>query len=507
MLSALGLCPVVSGACASDPPAEGLAPLPRLTTAPLTVDRTLVPQHAFEMPPDARSPADPRVRAEMLAEGFGDYTIGPGEPHVTRTPSGDAPPIPGASAKLLVRFAHLADVQLADDESPSRVASLDGPGTLDAAFRPHEADVCRMLNAAVRTIDAVHARTPLSFVLTGGDNIDSAQGNELEWVLGILGGGRAIECDSGADDDPLPDTADDPKDAFLPVGLDVPWYWVTGNHDVCVQGNFEVASEVIAKAVGEVAETGTRDWRLPGAPVVTGVVPADARRRPLVRSELMARIAADGDGHGIGADQIASGKAFYRFDVPDTPLSFVVLDTSAETGGSGGMIHRADLDARIRPLLDAARDQGRWVVLASHHALQGLGRGDDFGGTAQADAVLREEWLGFLGGYPNILFAIVGHSHVHRVERVEPPVEGHAFWQVLTSALADHPHQVRVIEIFDQDNGWVMLRATALDFASHDDAVAEEGRRLGLLDRVSGWWNKGTGRPEDRNVELWIPKP
>ena len=39
-------------------------------------------------------------------------------------------------------------------------------------------------------------------------------------------------------------------------------------------------------------------------------------------------VADDADGHGLGSTQAASGKAYYTFDVPSTPLRFVVLDTS-----------------------------------------------------------------------------------------------------------------------------------------------------------------------------------
>ena len=79
----------------------------------------------------------------------------------------------------------------------------------------------------------------------------------------------------------------------------------------------------------------------------------------------------------------------------------------------------------------------------------------------------------------------------------------------MTSAVVDFPHQFRIIEIFDQDNGWVMLRATTVDFDSTGDEVADQGRMLGTIDLTSGWLaldGRGTG-PEVRNVELWTPKP
>jgi hypothetical protein len=101
-------------------------------------------------------------------------------------------------------------------------------------------------------------------------------------------------------------------------------------------------------------------------------------------------------------------------------------------------------------------------------------------------------------------FSIVGHSHQHKI-RLLGPETGHAFWEVVSGSLADYRHQARVIEIWDQDNGWIMLRATNLDYRTDGDPLALEGRRIAIADYVSGWAMDGSGAPEDRNVELWIP--
>jgi hypothetical protein len=78
----------------------------------------------------------------------------------------------------------------------------------------------------------------------------------------------------------------------------------------------------------------------------------------------------------------------------------------------------------------------------------------------------------------------------------------------MTSAIADFPNEFRVVEIFDQDNGWIMLRATCVDYAIDGDDVAKEGRRRSVVDMDSGWGPAtGAGKLEDRNVELWIKKP
>jgi 3',5'-cyclic AMP phosphodiesterase CpdA len=472
----------------------------------LTTEVTLQPEHALLTPPDTRSPSNPEERAAMLAEGYGKLIEAPGEAHVVRAPPNETPPAAGPNAKRVLRFAHMPDLQINDDESPTRLVNFDSPGATAGAFRPQDADLCRMANAAVKTLNELHAKDPIGFLLLGGDNADSAQKNEVDWVIGILSGGN-VHCDSGDDNDPAPGAVDG-KDPFEAPGLAMPWYWVTGNHDVLVQGNLPVTDARDQVVIGESAPGGTRDWSQPGGPVFSGPVIADPARDLLSRGELMTRIAGDQNGHGVGPSQVSSGKAIYTLDVEGTSLRFLVLDTAAETGGSEGVIHQSDIDAVIKPALDQALADGKWVSLASHHATSSLGDGSGLGGAVQADAVLEPAWLDFIGSYPNVVFSFVGHSHQNRVTHRAPPGGGHAFWEVMTSALADFPHQLRIVEIWDQDNGWLMLRATNVDFAVYGDPAAEEGRTLGTLDFVAGWsGDEGPGTLDDRNVELWIQKP
>src|SRR5690606_32936867 len=156
-------------------------------------------------------------------------------------------------------------------------------------------------NASVRTINALHAKDPISFTLLGGDNADSAQTNEVDWVLGILSGAESIECDSGDDDDIVPGPHNDGKDPCKPEGLAMPWKWVTGNHDILVQGNLKT-DEHREKALGIEANGGTRryDDGAKGFVERGDFVVPDERRALLSRTELMAKVAAHGDGHGLG---------------------------------------------------------------------------------------------------------------------------------------------------------------------------------------------------------------
>jgi 3',5'-cyclic AMP phosphodiesterase CpdA len=450
--------------------------------------------------------ANPALADQLPTYLAGDWGLArpaAGEPYIARTLDGSPAPVLGPGARRLVRFAHLADLQLADDQSPTRVGFADLPALSDAAIRTQDPDLCRMSNAAVRTINALHREDPIAFTLLGGDNADSAQANELDWALAILDGDE-VACRSEPVVDLVPGPDNDGKDPFIAEGLLMPWKWVTGNHDVLVQGNAVVDDGEIAIALGDVAALGTRDDALGGR--LTRAAVADPTRTPLRRKDIMRKVAASGDGHGVGPGQVAAGKAFYSFDVPGTPLRFIVLDTACETGGAGGLLRQGDIDANVQPVLDDAKAEGKWVVLAAHHPYSSLGDGGDTFGTVQPDAVLPDQWLALLGSYDNVLLTIDGHTHRHAVRPVQPP-GGHAFWDIVTGAIADYPFQFRLVEVWDGDNGYVLIRATVVDFAVDDDPVAAEGRRLGLIDYTAGWGKDGYGMPEDRNVELWIKRP
>ncbi len=482
----------------------GLQRLPALDSAPTTVEKTLLPAHAVESA-GASNPSLVENQAAYLAAGYGVINVGAGEPLVDRTPDGTPPPPPGPSPRRLVRFAHLADLQLVDDESPTRLGDFDSVET-DAALRPQDPHLCRMANAAVRTINALHHQDPVSFVLMGGDNVDSAQGNELDWVMGILDG-NTVHCDSGDDDEMVPGAGNDPKDPFQAEGLSVPWKWVTGNHDALIQGNLPVNDETRATSVGNNAAFGTRDYLHGGAVDHGDFVIPDETRRVLSGPEMLQRVRADGDGHGITAANEATGRAFYTFDVEGTPLRFLILDTAVPTGAAAGVVHQAEIDALITPALDLAASEHKLVVLASHHSVTSLSDGGGLGGTRQVDAVSQDAWRAYVGGYPNVLFSMTAHSHEHRVRLQQTPQGGH-WWEVTTASIADYPHQFRSVEIWDEDNGWLTLRTVAVDLSVENDPMAEQGRVLGYVDHTSGWFEKeGRGQVAERNVKLWIQKP
>jgi hypothetical protein len=501
---------VAFAACSSevDDAAPAPTPLPTLERAPTTRDRSFEPSVALRRPNAGPSPNDPAALARYLEEGVGALSERAPWPVVTRTIDGAAPPPPGPGRKRLARFVHLADLQLADDESPARLGSFDTPDTTAGALRPQDPELCRLANAAVRTINALHREEAIDFVLLGGDNIDSAQTNEAEWMLGILSGSRSVACDSGKKDDPVPGPDNDGKDPFVAEGLAMPWRWVTGNHDVLVQGTVIATDARREVAISDNAPGGTRDYSLPGGPVVSGQVAPDPKRAILSGADLLKRVLADGDGHGLTDAVAESGRAFYTFDVPNTPLRFVILDTAHPGGGADGVLRGSEIERHVRPALDRAKAEGRFVILASHHATDSLTKNGGAFGTEAPDAYLPDAWRAFVGGYDNVLFSLVGHSHRNQAKVMRPADGGHAFWEVITSATADYPNQFRVVEVWDEDNGYLVMRLTSVDLATEGDPVAALGKAKSVIDFVTGWWEQSAvGSPEDQNVELWIPKP
>lgn len=501
-LSGVVLVVALSGCPQGLPEVDGGLPrLPALSSAPLATQTTWKAKHALSSEKDS-SPAIPGQLKQLLAGGFGDVELGAGVMATSKTIDGRAAPTPSPNATLLVRFVHLSDMQLTDDESPSRFVSADVMGATSGAFRPQEAWGCHMLNAAVRTINAVHRATPLDFVVLGGDNADNAQKNEVDWFRSILDGADSVECDSGNDDDPTPGPSNDPKDPFFAEGLAVPWKWVTGNHDVLNQGNFAITADQRPTYVGTRAQLGTRDWSRLGAPMTQGEVPADERREPLMRAALMAEVAKGKDAHGLdAAGATTDGKAIYAIDAPNGLVRLVVFDSAAETGGAEGVVRRGDVLNRIVPLLEEAEAQGRYVILVSHHAARSFTDGSGFGGTVQNDAITATEWRETLGRFPHVMLHLAGHSHEFR-SGVARPTGGHSFFEAETGSLTDWPAQVRLFEVWDEGGGTIRIHAVPFDYSEEDDALAAEARRRSAADFTSGW--AGVNPVDTGAVDLWF---
>lgn len=487
-------------ACSSPEGASPAKPLPPLASAKLTTEARLEPVHAVDLAA-ARAPGVPANLTAMLAEGYGATRSIAGEPVLGRTLDGaSAPAFPQGSVRL-ARFVHLADTQLADDESPARVARLDSPGAAGGAYRPQDFLGCVMLRAAVRTINAIHRADALDAVVLGGDNADNAQTNEVEWFLGLLRGSE-VHCDSGADDDLVPGPDNDGKDPLVSEGLSAPWFWVTGNHDVLNQGTIRTTVNA-DEPVGTVASLGTRDWTLPGGPIRSGdFVVADPQRAYLSRPDLMSRVLGDGNGHGLKASNVTSGRADYTFDL-GAKVRVIALDTASETGSAEGVLRAAVIDGFLKPALEQAKRDGRFVIVTSHHASTSLTDGGETGGTRQPDAITTGDFRALLASYPNMVMHLGAHSHEHKADAVAGT---YPYWEVKSASLMDYPHQPQIYELWQTASGDVVVRTVAFDFSDEGDALAAQARAIGVTDFTCGYTPDGRGQATDRNLDLWVTK-
>ena len=135
-----------------------------------------------------------------------------------------------------------------------------------------------------------------------------------------------------------------------------------------------------------------------------------------------------------------------------------------------------------------------------------------------------------LAEHPNVIAYVAGHTHEHALlpcgsTRTTGPNNrrfcgDHTWWEINTAAVADWPHQHRLIDVMDNRDDTLSIFGTVLDHAS--PATAPDAReRLGLhrppargdrpdlrLQRSPERPAPGEGDPQlDQNVELVLDDP
>jgi 3',5'-cyclic AMP phosphodiesterase CpdA len=429
---------------------------------------------------------------------------------------------PGAEGEHWLRIAIISDTQIVDEESPAR--ALRFAPFLEEAWRPQEAYGLQTLDATLRVINARHLAgkglgRPVDFVLFTGDLCEGAQHNELRWVIDTMDG-RWIVPDSGELDGPLrPGPPDlNPKLPFQAAGLDrdIPWYTVHGNHDGLCAGVFGIDStrvvpevwhspqlEAVAILLGLHELTPVWNSLMPTRDQSPAIIrasadPADPMTLELALDELSSGpIVPDAQrhfvdrslfveahfdtltqpiGHGFAELNRSDGAAWYAVKPkPDVPVRLVVMDTVAPYPVLGfpnhyGVMTREQFELFVKAEIEGAKAGGDFVILVSHHPSA------DFNLPHPGATVGTLEFRRYLTSRTNIIAHLCGHTHRHRVTRIEGP---NPYFEIETGSIIDYPQEGRILDVY-YDESADTVRLTGETFSHMEDPTmlsAESFRR------------------------------
>jgi hypothetical protein len=189
--------------------------------------------------PVAIPPGTPQVLPKDVSlygvHGYSAWQLGPGEDAGRRFDLMPAGYAGAANAARLLSFFSMSDIHITDKESPAQVpyygwnAPFQTSGLYSQAYSPVLLATTQVLDAAVKTVNALHRQSPFDFGIMLGDVANSSQFNELRWFIDVIDGKYVIPT-SGAQ---LGVSTIDYQKPFQAAGLDrsIPWYAVIGNHD------------------------------------------------------------------------------------------------------------------------------------------------------------------------------------------------------------------------------------------------------------------------------------
>jgi metallophosphoesterase (TIGR03768 family) len=508
-----------------DPPAPKIVSWPIAKQVYTTAQQQVCP---VALSPTVRElhPGDVALYAQYK---YSAWTLGGPLQHIVRKDL--VPNYTGApnAARLLYYFS-ISDIHIADKESPAQPiyagwSAPYGPASSgqSSAYSPILMSTPQVLDAAIKTINALHKTMPFDFGMSLGDACNNTQYNELRWFLDTIDG-KVITPSSGGH---LGASSIDYQRPFQAGGLDssLLWYQVMGNHDQFWMGcafedtktkNAHIGDTIIN--IGDQGDPPPESIQQKGAymGVINGLTPygdiwgagpeadfntppkviADSNRHSLATTESTTvnwmteffNTTTKPVGHGFSRDNLNSGMACYSF-VPksDIPIKIIVLDDTVKGPGQDNYAAGALDDQRYQWLVDelnAGQSANQLMVIAAHvpilpqNSLTDTAPVPMWPGPEYTDDYV----LNTLHQYPNLILWMAGHRHVN-VVTPQPDRSGDptlAFWEVETCSLRDHPQQFRTFDIRRNADNTVSIIITNVDPAVLPDSPAYKSRGYAL---------------------------
>ena len=483
-----------------------------------TRERTIVPD-----PIPSGAPAIfPYELAKYEQSGYGKWHYDAGLEAERRLdlmpPTYDAAAATGVAK--LSRFFVITDIHITDKESPAQLVVFGFKGGSPEVYSGVMLYTPHVLDAAVQTINALHAQDPIDFGVSLGDACDNTQYNELRWYIDVLDG-KTVSPQSGDEDDPIPGALNDYQDEFKAAGLDkdIPWYQVRGNHDHYWMGSMPVDDRIRAAHlgdeilnVGDILKdprgtdsrgfyVGAVDGRTPYGDVIGAgpeaafptppkVPSADPDRRALSRQEWMQELfdtSSEPRGHGFTEADVERVFACYAVEPkPDVPVKFIALDdTGGDDPGKMGCGHAFIDEERYDWLigeLDKGQAEGKLMIIGAHVPIA-VEKPGSLVGWSPIACVTEDELLAKLHSYPNLILWVAGHRHYNAVTPLRSPDPERpelGFWEVETSSLRDFPQQFRTFDIVRNSDDTVSIFAIDVDPAVEEGSPAALSRSYGV---------------------------
>ncbi len=443
----------------------------------------------------------------------------------------------------LLSFFTISDIHITDKESPAQVpylgwsAEFGDPGLGDlnpSAYSPIILDTTHRLNAAVKTINAMHQQANFACGIAIGDMCNASQFNELRWFMQVMDGEWIVPSSGdhlGADtiDYQIPYQAD---------GLDpsIPWYAVIGNHDQMWMGIGYPSAKIKQALTGSnVLNISTNGPLIPpgsdGVGMYVGVVDGATPYGSVIKWGLTnlfdtsPTVAADPDrrslttsldsptnfinaffdtttlpkGHGFTLGATGVLASCYSFEpLADMPIKVIMLDDTCKVDqpDQSAMFYGDGWVDAVRYTwltneLQMGQDADQLMIIACHvPILPQAGLTDTNRVAMFYDTASESNLVATLHNYPNLLMVMAGHRHLSVVTPFPSPDPARpecGFWEVETPSLRDFSQQFRTWDIRRNSDNSISILTTCVDPEVETNTPAWKSLGYGVaVERVFG---------------------